>query len=101
LPSELSGGEQQRVAIARALVNRPSLILADEPTGNLDAQAEREVLDIFRRLVVEGRTLVLVTHSSAVAAHADRTLVIDDGWIDSERGNAVAPQGSETSIQSV
>ena len=98
LPSELSGGEQQRVAIARALVNRPSLIVADEPTGNLDVQAEREVLDIFRRLVVEGRTLVLVTHSSAVAAHADRTLVLEDGRIASEGDKAVEPHAYDASI---
>jgi ABC-type lipoprotein export system ATPase subunit len=97
LPSELSGGEQQRVAIARALVNRPSLILADEPTGNLDAQAEREVLEIFRRLVREGQTLVLVTHSKAIAAHADRTLVIEDGRILSENGHAVVAEAVEAS----
>ena len=101
LPSELSGGEQQRVAIARALVNRPSLILADEPTGNLDVQAEREVLDIFRRLVVEGRTLVLVTHSSAVAAHADRTLVLEDGRIASEGDKAVEPHAYDASIHGI
>jgi ABC-type lipoprotein export system ATPase subunit len=97
LPSELSGGEQQRVAIARALINRPSLILADEPTGNLDAQAEREVLEIFRRLVREGQTLVLVTHSKAIAAHADRTLVIEDGRILSENGHAVVAEAVEAS----
>ncbi|HEY7449165.1 MAG TPA: ABC transporter ATP-binding protein [Vicinamibacterales bacterium] len=99
LPSELSGGEQQRVAIARALVNHPSLILADEPTGNLDAQAEREVLDIFRRLAGEGQTLVLVTHSNAVAARADRTLVIDDGKIVPENGHAVVPEAVEASVR--
>ncbi|HEY7441412.1 MAG TPA: ABC transporter ATP-binding protein [Vicinamibacterales bacterium] len=97
LPGELSGGEQQRVAIARALINRPSLILADEPTGNLDAQAEREVLEIFRRLVREGQTLVLVTHSKAIAAHADRTLVIEDGRILSENGHAVVAEAVEAS----
>jgi putative ABC transport system ATP-binding protein len=81
LPSELSGGEQQRVAIARALINDPAVILADEPTGNLDAQSGREILEIFRRLADAGRTLVLVTHDRSVAARADRILVLDDGRI--------------------
>jgi putative ABC transport system ATP-binding protein len=84
LPSELSGGEQQRVAIARALINDPAVILADEPTGNLDAQSGGEVLEIFRRLVGAGRTLVLVTHDRAIAERADRILVLDDGRIVSE-----------------
>jgi ABC-type lipoprotein export system ATPase subunit len=97
LPSELSGGEQQRVAIARALINRPSLILADEPTGNLDAQAEREILHIFQRLAVGGRTLVLVTHSSTVAAHAGRTLVIEDGRIASDGDKALLTPAYHTS----
>jgi putative ABC transport system ATP-binding protein len=81
VPSELSGGEQQRVAIARALINDPAVILADEPTGNLDAQSGQEVLEIFRRLVGAGRTLVLVTHDRAVAGRADRILSLDDGRI--------------------
>jgi putative ABC transport system ATP-binding protein len=81
LPSELSGGEQQRVAIARALINDPALILADEPTGNLDAQSGLDILDIFRRLVGAGRTLLLVTHDRAVAERADRILLLDGGRI--------------------
>jgi ABC-type lipoprotein export system ATPase subunit len=81
LPSELSGGEQQRVVIARALINDPALILADEPTGNLDAESGREILEIFRQLVDTGRTLVLVTHDRAVAELADRILLLDDGRI--------------------
>ena len=81
VPSELSGGEQQRVAIARALINDPAVILADEPTGNLDAQSGREILEIFRHLADAGRTLVLVTHDRSIAARADRILVLDAGRI--------------------
>jgi putative ABC transport system ATP-binding protein len=81
LPSELSGGEQQRVAIARALINDPRLILADEATGNLDSKSAAEVLDIFRRIVEEGRTLVLITHDREVAERADRILSFGDGHI--------------------
>jgi len=79
LPSELSGGEQQRVAIARALINDPPLILADEATGNLDERSGAEILDIFRRIVDEGRTLVLITHDREVAKRADRILSFGDG----------------------
>jgi ABC-type lipoprotein export system ATPase subunit len=78
-PSELSGGEQQRVAIARALINDPPLILADEATGNLDPKSGAEILDIFRRIVGEGRTLVLITHDREVAKRADRILTFGDG----------------------
>src|SRR5205814_6541767 len=81
LPSELSGGEQQRVAIARALINDPRLILADEATGNLDSTSGAEVLDIFRRIVEEGRTLVLITHDRDVAKRADRILRFGEGRI--------------------
>ncbi len=81
LPSELSGGEQQRVAIARALINDPVLVLADEPTGNLDAAAGAGVLQLLRTLVAKGRTVVLVTHDAAVAATAHRTIFLDDGRV--------------------
>lgn len=81
-PDRLSGGEQQRVAVARALVHRPKLVLADEPTGNLDADTGRQVLDLFQRLLREsGTTLVLVTHSAEVAALADRVLTIENGLL--------------------
>ena len=79
LPNELSGGEQQRVAIARALINDAPLILADEATGNLDAESGGEILDIFRRIVGEGRTLVLITHDRDIAKRADRILAFNDG----------------------
>lgn len=81
LPNELSGGQQQRVAVARALVTNPALILADEPTGNLDTTASEEVLGIFERLSHEGRTIVLITHEDEIAAHAGRVIRVRDGVI--------------------
>jgi putative ABC transport system ATP-binding protein len=80
-PGELSGGQQQRVAVARALVTEPSLVLADEPTGNLDSASTADVLGLFRQLHSEGRTIVLITHEHEVAEEAARTLVIRDGEI--------------------
>ena len=81
LPSELSGGQQQRVAIARAVVANPSLVLADEPTGNLDSHSTGEVLDVFARLNAEGRTIVLITHEADVAAEAGRVIRLADGVV--------------------
>ncbi len=85
VPSELSGGQQQRVAIARALVNDPALILADEPTGNLDSASSDEVMTIFKKLHAEGRTVILVTHENDIAERADRIIRMKDGhvWFDS------------------
>jgi len=88
MPSELSGGQQQRVAIARAIATGPSIILADEPTGNLDSRATEEVMQIFGRLNAAGRTIVVITHEDDVAAHAKRIVVLEYGRIASDRRNA-------------
>jgi ABC-type lipoprotein export system ATPase subunit len=80
-PSQLSGGQQQRVAIARALVNQPQILLADEPTGNLDSKSEKEVMGIFHELHKSGLTVILVTHNQEIADHAQRTIRIRDGVI--------------------
>jgi putative ABC transport system ATP-binding protein len=88
LPSELSGGQQQRVAVARAIVTNPSLILADEPTGNLDSRSSEDVLRIFSRLNEEGRTVVLITHEPDVASQAKRVLRLRDGRIVEDRRTA-------------
>ena len=84
-PNELSGGQNQRVAIARALVNHPSIILADEPTGNLDSKTSGEIMDIFGQIHTSGNTIVLVTHEEEIAAHAKRIIRLRDGVIESDQ----------------
>jgi len=84
-PKQLSGGQQQRVAVARALVTAPSLVLADEPTGNLDTRASHDLMDVFDRLNAAGRTIVLITHEADVAAHAKRVIGVQDGRIVADR----------------
>jgi putative ABC transport system ATP-binding protein len=83
-PSELSGGQRQRVAIARALVTSPSILLADEPTGNLDSNTAREIMSLFDELHQSGHTIILVTHDADVAGHADRIIKLLDGAIESD-----------------
>lgn len=91
-PNELSGGQRQRVAIARALVNKPSIILADEPTGNLDSRTGEEIMTAFENIWKQGNTVILVTHEPEIAEHARRVVRMKDGRIESDTPNA-APRG--------
>ena len=86
-PNELSGGQRQRVAIARALVNRPSIILADEPTGNLDSKNSSEIMKIFKRIHQKGNTIILVTHETEIAKNANRIIKLKDGQILTDEKN--------------
>ena len=95
-PSELSGGQQQRVAIARALVTRPSILLADEPTGNLDSRTGLEIIEIFQQLNSEGLTLLMVTHETEIARFAERVIVMRDGLIRSDR--KITPLSARTAL---
>jgi putative ABC transport system ATP-binding protein len=86
-PNELSGGQRQRVAIARALVNNPSLLLADEPTGNLDSKISEEIMKLFAQIHKNGNTLIMVTHEPDIALHAHRIIRLKDGEVESDEIN--------------
>jgi len=88
-PAELSGGERQRVAIARAIVNEPSILLADEPTGNLDSKTGQEILRLFKKIHSQGNTIIMVTHDPNIAKHAHRILYIKDGMIEKEEKRGI------------
>jgi len=87
-PSQLSGGQKQRVAIARAILNNPAVLLADEPTGNLDSGTTREIMELFEQLHDDGQTILVVTHEPDVASHCSRIIVLADGLIESDSGTA-------------
>src|ERR1019366_6664999 len=86
-PNELSGGQKQRVAVARALVNKPAIILADEPTGNLDSKTSEEIMGLFEEIHKQGNTIILVTHEEDIAQHAHRIVRLKDGLIESDTQN--------------
>jgi putative ABC transport system ATP-binding protein len=92
-PNELSGGQRQRVAVARALVNHPSILLADEPTGNLDSKTGEEIMQLFDQLYEQGNTIIVVTHEEDIARHARRTIRLHDGLIASDQVAAALPPG--------
>ncbi|MDR2767344.1 MAG: ABC transporter ATP-binding protein [Treponema sp.] len=96
LPAQLSGGEQQRVCIARALINYPALILADEPTGNLDEANENIVINLFKQLHADGSTIIVVTHDPEVAMDAERTIILEHGRIARIESNSVPGSGAQT-----
>jgi ABC-type lipoprotein export system ATPase subunit len=94
-PHQLSGGQQQLVGIARAMIHKPSLLLADEPTGNLQSKQAKEIMEMFRQLNEEGTTIVQVTHSEANAAYGTRTIELRDGWVHSDTAGEVADTAAE------
>jgi ABC-type lipoprotein export system ATPase subunit len=94
-PHQLSGGQQQLVGIARAMIHKPSLLLADEPTGNLQSKQAKEIMEMFRQLNEEGTTIVQVTHSEANAAYGTRTIELRDGWVHSDTAGEVADKAEE------
>lgn len=95
MPNQLSGGQQQRVAIARSLINDPILILADEPTGNLDTKSSEEIMGLMHALHMRGRTIVMVTHESDIAMHTERIITIRDGKMASDKKNLAVQTGNE------
>jgi putative ABC transport system ATP-binding protein len=97
-PNELSGGQRQRVAVARALVNNPSIILADEPTGNLDSKTGDEIMTLFESLYQQGNTVILVTHEADIARHARRSVHLRDGVIESDKVTSVANSQEATVV---